>query len=1064
MCSTHDGYYTFTGDDSPFYSRIFETFCADPPKPRGYDKVVRFQLLPYNPRPANQPGSLSFASDPTSPRTCVQPAIPLPRVPRGQRRTHLSYDPTARKRQHIKPDAAMDVSGILRPVHGFGAYIPRPLLPPSQAKKIAKADHHDGEASHRIAHTLTACCRCRQRKTRCDPTLPRCLPCERSGSVCEYFDTAKNKRISRYYVVKLQEKVRALEAELGQYTDEDDLPKNHEDFLRPGGLVRLNETDETPRYLGPSSGIAMTRILMEEAKRYTDSKRISELIPDVRERRQPHAANFPSTRSQSFAMPPTVSRKKSYPIISAVAAQNLPSKVIADRLIEVFHQRAQVFTPTLHEKALASTLEDVYAGSEDPYKNFVVRLVMATSMQKLDTAYAGLADSYYLAAMKYFEDVVRPKDLKTLQCLVLIGQYSLLTPTRTAVYYIAGLATRICQQLGLADEKTISIGANDPLTLDMRRRLSWIVGTMELGLAHSMGRPNGFAKSDDINDVRFFETVSDANISEAGITPGPPDEKKLVAIHFCKMRQHQAEIRRVLYEKKHPEPADDRDPWFARMEATMDQWLKESPEAPAWCRPWFSGRFHTMMVTLHRPSPQIPRPSVRSATKCFDSAAFVIDMSSKQMMAAAVDITWIFVLTLYMSLNTLLWSVTYPEIRALHSRDEVQELVNISLDIIDQCAERWPGTTAASQLYSTFTKACLQSYESNETPSSSSSFTTPPSQIESGSPSASEISSATTVSKTGAPAFNPPNFSYIFGSGPQEMNNYKVEDNFPFPPTFRSNSIFLNPASSDHTGRRFSYFPPDFTQNGDISMDESSPPDTDSTVSPPFMSPAPQDHLPTPPESMHPGAATTPGMTTPILSTPMLSNSSLAQTPSEMSTPSTITTTPQQQRAQPAAFAIPPPQRENNHNHNHNHQSQAQRPLPQATEWFNPPPPFMSPYGFGGLSGSFWGDASSPPSGVHNHHHHNGFGGDTGANGNGMNGINGIDGINGINGMQFTHGLSPERQGSLSQEQQIELMDVLENEGMTDIDTYLNMSMGMGAAYQDQDQMQNHIMGWGGRS
>jgi hypothetical protein len=182
-----------------------------------------------------------------------------------------------------------------------------------------------------------------QRKTRCDPTLPRCLPCERSGSTCEYFDTTKGKKISRFYVVKLQEKVRALEAELGQYTDEDDFPKNDEDFVRPGGLVRLNESDETPRYLGPSSGIAMTRILMEEAKRYTDSSRISELIPEVRDRRQaaPHISAL-GMRSHSLAMPPQMAaRKKSYPMISAVPAQNLPSRAIADKLVDVFHQRGK---------------------------------------------------------------------------------------------------------------------------------------------------------------------------------------------------------------------------------------------------------------------------------------------------------------------------------------------------------------------------------------------------------------------------------------------------------------------------------------------------------------------------------------------------------------------------------------------------------------------------------------------------------------------------------------------------------------------------------------------------
>jgi hypothetical protein len=140
-------------------------------------------------------------------------------------------------------------------------------------------------------------------------------------------------------VIKLQDKVRDLEAELSQYTDEDsEYPRNNEDMVRPGGLVRLNESDETPRYLGPSSGIAMTRLLMEEAKLFTDSKRISELIPEVRARRQ--------ARMQSIVMAPP-SRKKSYPMISAHPAQTLPTKQIADKLVDVFCQRGESFLTRL---------------------------------------------------------------------------------------------------------------------------------------------------------------------------------------------------------------------------------------------------------------------------------------------------------------------------------------------------------------------------------------------------------------------------------------------------------------------------------------------------------------------------------------------------------------------------------------------------------------------------------------------------------------------------------------------------------------------------------------------
>jgi hypothetical protein len=128
-------------------------------------------------------------------------------------------------------------------------------------------------------------------------------------------------------VIRLQDKVRALEAELSQLVEEEG---DTEDIVRPGGLVRLHEDDETPRFLGPSSGIAMTRIVMEEAKKYTDTRSIRELVPEVRQRRTP--AQSPDTAME---------RKKSYPMISAVAAPTLPTRLVTDKLVEVFNQKGQ---------------------------------------------------------------------------------------------------------------------------------------------------------------------------------------------------------------------------------------------------------------------------------------------------------------------------------------------------------------------------------------------------------------------------------------------------------------------------------------------------------------------------------------------------------------------------------------------------------------------------------------------------------------------------------------------------------------------------------------------------
>ncbi|KAE8441851.1 hypothetical protein EG329_004252 [Mollisiaceae sp. DMI_Dod_QoI] len=623
--------------------------------------------------------------------------------------------------------------------------------------------------------------------------------------MCEYFDTTKGKKISRTYVIRLQDKVRALEAELSQYTEEEGFPQNTEDIVRPGGLVRLDEDDETPRFLGPSSGIAMTRLVMEEAKKYTDSRSIRELVPEVRQRRTP------------VQSPEAATRKKSYPMISAVPAPTLPSRLVTDKLVEVFNQKAQYLTPTLHEPTFAKDMQEVYDGSTDPYKNFVVRMMLAISMQKLDPQYAGLADSYYLAAMGYMEDVIRPKDLRTLQCLVLIAQYSLLTPTRTAIYYIVGLATRLCQQLGLTEEKTIAsrVAQIDPLQLDMRRRLSWIILSMEFGLAHSMGRPNAFATGQDHVDVGFFEPIDDEYITAEGILPGPVSEKKTVTIHFLRMRLLQAEIRRVLYQKKRPEPRSEEHPWYAQMEQKLQDWVDKCPQTPPWSKPWFVGRYNTMVVMLLRPSPQVPKPSVRSAMMCYDAASTNIRSTSKQMSSAMVDITWIFVLTIFQAVNTVLWSISYPEVRSLHPKEELEEHIEIALDVILKCRERWPGTSAASDLYATLAKACLKSYDTRESSQAPSSLSaTSPALTDANSPSASEHSSAT----TGSLAYSqntyhsPPQFGYVFDQMPEPVTTIEFGGSHPpLQPSFRSNSIFASP-SSMQTDRRFSYFPPDFTQ------------------------------------------------------------------------------------------------------------------------------------------------------------------------------------------------------------------------------------------------------------
>ncbi|KAG9808763.1 hypothetical protein KCU77_g20866, partial [Aureobasidium melanogenum] len=138
---------------------------------------------------------------------------------------------------------------------------------PAKAKAKGTASTHPQtgaapaeDGSSRVAHTLTACSRCRQRKTRCDPGLPRCGPCERTNSVCEYWDPAKGKNVNRDYVIYLQQRVRQLELEL-EKVENDEGHDDPEVMVRSGASVKLQEHDET-KYLGPASGTQITRLVM----------------------------------------------------------------------------------------------------------------------------------------------------------------------------------------------------------------------------------------------------------------------------------------------------------------------------------------------------------------------------------------------------------------------------------------------------------------------------------------------------------------------------------------------------------------------------------------------------------------------------------------------------------------------------------------------------------------------------------------------------------------------------------------------------------------------------------
>ena len=395
---------------------------------------------------------------------------------------------------------------------------------------------------------------------------------------------------------------------------------------------------------------------------------------------------------------------------------------------------AQLLLPVLLEPTFDIVVDSVYQGSTRSYENFTTRMVIAISMQKLNSRWAGLADSYYLAALPFLAAAIKPMNLGTLQCFALIAQYSMVTPTRTASFWVVGLATRLCQELGITDEATISTDENGTpyniLEIDLRRRLFWIITSMEFGLAHSLGRTSALTIAPDCINVKEFLAVDDNFITPSGVLPASPlSKKKLIAIHFFRMRLLQAEIRRKLYLKKRPSPLSDDDPWFQVMERKLKKWLESSPltdeDTALDLSEWFKVRYNTILIFLFRSSPQIPEPSERAALLCFDAAVYNIEIQRRQIQERSVDLTWIFTQTLFMALNTTLWALSYPNVRMENPRSKVEDYLQTAQEGIYLASDRWPGVESALEIYDSLIYACLSAYGSTERDSSTPAASTP---------------------------------------------------------------------------------------------------------------------------------------------------------------------------------------------------------------------------------------------------------------------------------------------------------------------------------------------------
>ncbi|KAL2788201.1 fungal-specific transcription factor domain-containing protein [Aspergillus keveii] len=566
--------------------------------------------------------------------------------------------------------------------------------------------------------TVSACHRCRKRKTRCDARLPACLPCQKVGSRCEYNDVQTKVLCSRDYIRSLEAELDSLERELRHITvaghaistdqvyephaslDEGDLPNRSPSSTQTSrAQPALDSLDpgNNSRYLGASSGMHLARSVLNSAR--LNDPFIDHVPPGLH-----HARTEP------------VAIQEAAPSASPARGPDLPSDEVAFNLIQIFLDQYQLQYPIVSQEWLLRETHEFYRqqsslnapSPKDTCTGFILQMIFAISLLAIsngeqDDDALTLAEGFYASAMSTLTTVMEKKGLDTLQCLLLLVLYSLLHFSATPIWHISGLSMRMAIDLGLHSEATIKVsrdGEPTNLEVDCKRRVFWATYTLDRTLSIMLGRP--FTLEDRYIDVAYPELSL-------------PEEKRQGTIHWIKLLRLQS----IAVSSYHLSDNQDGAASTTIEDVTHELaiWNEEAlslAETSWYTSDWWQYWYHSTLLMLNRPSPNSAFIAPNSSSTCYTAAKNVIETSFVCIHTGRLDVTCVDIHYQFMAGITLLylvWNSTEIRKQAIAEWTSFRScLVQWEL-VLEKMATRWGRASRAKDVVRKLLDATVDAVE-----------------------------------------------------------------------------------------------------------------------------------------------------------------------------------------------------------------------------------------------------------------------------------------------------------------------------------------------------------------
>lgn len=323
---------------------------------------------------------------------------------------------------------------------------------------------------------MTACDRCHGRKQRCDQAKPECGSCLRSGVRCAYPEKLHYRHARRLQLESLQERILSLESE-------------NESLKRDHAIGRTRTTSTTSNAARHSDRATSESTQQRDSLDNPSAIPISTTSPPSADWSwTPHSpeairkpgpqgkylgssagANFIDLVESVFDDAPIPAGDMSARVSQAYSrsrlahdtvspSSSLPDRTTASRLVASYFDHWHVTFPLVYRPSFTQLVERIYSSPneylEDHSSAFVFNMILAlgsAAAKRFEWSYKD-TESYSRRAMVHFYEILKYRDLRSLQALLLCCQYGIhasLRDTADEMWDLLGKAERICVEIGL---------------------------------------------------------------------------------------------------------------------------------------------------------------------------------------------------------------------------------------------------------------------------------------------------------------------------------------------------------------------------------------------------------------------------------------------------------------------------------------------------------------------------------------------------------------------------------------------------------------------------------------